>query len=245
VAFALPDGFIQYVPVLSGVDSKFLDPLYIHGSIGVITVVGSLKGGSGKSTVTFNLAVWLLMADMEIEVVDADPQATLTDVADVRAEEGYTPQINVLKRTVLDNKKHLGKADETLIDIGTASLDSMKKAICMADRILVPVPPSQADIWSTQRFIKFVGSLETKSKLKILGFINRADTHPAIRETDEAAAALVSLPGIKFIKPRLAQRTIYRRSFSEGLAVFELDPRGRGAREVTALAAALYPDLVK
>ncbi|MES9936900.1 MAG: ParA family protein, partial [Sedimenticola sp.] len=29
----------------------------------MITVVGSLKGGSGKSTVTFNLAVWLSMAE--------------------------------------------------------------------------------------------------------------------------------------------------------------------------------------
>lgn len=211
----------------------------------MITVVGSLKGGSGKSTVTFNLAVWLMMADLSVELVDADPQATLTDVADVRAEEGYTPQINVLKRSVLEGKKNLGKADETLIDVGTASLDSMKKAICMADRIVVPVPPSQADIWSTQRFIQFVGSLETKNKLKVIGFINRADTHPAVRETDEAAAALVSLPGIKFIKPRLSQRTIYRRSFSEGLAVFELDPRGKGAREINALAAVLYPAMVK
>ena len=42
----------------------------------MITVVGSLKGGSGKSTVTFNLAVWLAMADVKVQLVDADPQAT-------------------------------------------------------------------------------------------------------------------------------------------------------------------------
>lgn len=210
----------------------------------MITVIGSLKGGSGKSTVTFNLAIWLAMADTNIEVIDADPQATLTDVADVRAEEGYVPELKVLKRTALDDPM-IGRADETLIDIGTAGLDSMKKAISIADQILVPVPPSQADIWSTQRFIQFVGSLETKPNLKIYGFINRADTHPAIRETDEAAAALVSLPGIKYVKPRLATRTIYRRSFSEGLAVFEMDPRGKGAREINALAAVLFPQMVK
>ena len=120
----------------------------------------------------------------------------------------------------------------------------MKKALALADRVLVPVPPSQADIWSTQRFIQFVDGLKPSDKLEIVGFINRGDTHHAVRETDEAAAALVSLPGIKFIKPRLSQRTIFRRSFSEGMAVFELNSKGKGSQEFTALCAQLYPQLV-
>jgi chromosome partitioning protein len=122
-------------------------------------------------------------------------------------------------------------------------MESMKLAIRMADRILVPVPPSQADIWSTQRFIRFISAIveDRDQKPEILGFINRADTHTAVRESDEAAAALVALPGIKFLKPRIAQRTVFRRSFSEGLAVFELDPRNKGVAEWHALAAVLYP----
>jgi len=211
----------------------------------MITLVGSLKGGSGKSTVTFNLAVWLAMAELKVLVVDTDPQATLTDVAEVRAEEGYDPPIRVHGVSALKEKK-LSDADEVLIDVGTAGMDSFKRALELADRVVVPVPPSQADIWSTQRFIRFVEmNANPTAKPEILGFINRGDTHHAVRESDEAAAALVSLPGIKFIKQRLAQRTIYRRSFSEGLAVFELDSRSKGARELNALCAALYPRLVK
>ena len=76
---------------------------------------------------------------------------------------------------------------------------------------------------------------------ELYAFINRADTHHAIRESDEAAAALVSLAGVKYVKQRLCQRTVFRRSFSEGLAVFELEPRGKGAREFYALTSALYP----
>jgi chromosome partitioning protein len=79
---------------------------------------------------------------------------------------------------------------------------------------------------------------------ELLAFINRADTHHAIRESDEAAAALVALPGIRYIKHRLCQRTVFRRSFSEGLAVYELDPRGKGSKEFYALTAALYPDYI-
>jgi len=211
----------------------------------MITMVGSLKGGSGKSTVTFNLAVWLTMADQRVLALDLDPQATLTDVADVRREEGWEPAVKVVRREDLD-AVDLGDFDEIVIDVGTADMESMKYAIRMADRILVPVPPSQADIWSTQRFIRFINAIvaDKATKPDILGFINRADTHAAVRESDEAAAALVALPGIKFLKPRIAQRTVFRRSFSEGLAVFELDPRNKGVKEWNALDGVLYPHLV-
>ena len=210
----------------------------------MITMVGSLKGGSGKSTVTFNLAIWLTMADQRVLAIDLDPQATLTDVSDVRREEGWEPPVRVARRDQLEEIV-LSDYDEVVIDVGTADMESMKFAIRMADRILVPVPPSQADIWSTQRFIRFIHAMveDQERKPEILGFINRADTHAQVRESDEAAAALVALPGIKFLKPRIAQRTVFRRSFSEGLAVFELDPRNKGVAEWNALAEALFPQL--
>ena len=209
----------------------------------MITIVGSLKGGSGKSTVTFNLGVWLAMADVKVKIVDVDPQATLTDVVDVRQEERFDPPLRVANKRSL-TLDQLRTADETLIDVGTSDMDSMRLALSLCDRVIVPVPPSQADIWSTQRYIHLVSSVEREKPPEIIGFINRGDTHHAVRETNEAAAALVSLPGIRFIKPRLSQRTVFRRSFSEGLAVFELESRGKGAREFLALAAALYPNLV-
>ncbi|MCU7810124.1 MAG: AAA family ATPase [Candidatus Thiodiazotropha sp. (ex Notomyrtea botanica)] len=209
----------------------------------MITVIGSLKGGSGKSTVTFNLAVWLEMAEAEVLVVDADPQATLSDVAEVRTEEGYEPFLTLKDISTLSRKKLKGY-DEVLIDVGTSDIESMKLALALADRVVIPVPPSQADIWSTQRFLQFLDDALDGERPELLAFINRADTHHAIRESDEAAAALVSLPGIRFIKHRLCQRTVFRRSFSEGLAVYELDPRGKGSKEFYALTAALYPDYI-
>ncbi|MEW8692233.1 MAG: AAA family ATPase [Candidatus Thiodiazotropha endolucinida] len=209
----------------------------------MITVIGSLKGGSGKSTVTFNLAVWLEMAEAEVLVIDADPQATLSDVSEVRTEEGYEPYLNIKNASALSRKKLAGY-DEVLIDVGTSDIDSMKLALALADRVVIPVPPSQADIWSTQRFINFLDEAVDGDRPDLLAFINRADTHHAIRESDEAAAALVSLPDVDYIKYRLCQRTVFRRSFSEGLAVYELDPRGKGSKEFYALTAALYPKYI-
>ena len=209
-----------------------------------ITVIGSLKGGSGKSTVTFNLAVWLRMADQDVQLIDLDPQATLTDVVSVRQDEGYSPDLVVSGSK--NWKKRLKKScDHTLIDIGTANLEAMKDAIAIADQIIVPVPPSQADIWSTQRFLKFVRSIAGDDLPDIKTFVNRADTHAGIRESDETAAALVTLKSATFIKPRLGQRTVFRRSFSEGKAVFELDPRGKGTKEWNALCAVLFADILR
>lgn len=211
----------------------------------MITVVGTLKGGSGKSTLTFNLGVWLAMAEADIQLIDADPQATLTDVNQVRIEEGFEPVLQIRQQDAL-TAEQLHQSNETLIDVGTSDMDALRLSLSLCDRVLVPVPPSQADIWSTQRFVHLVELVERdRPGPEILGFINRGDTHHAVRETDEAAAALVSLSQVHFIRNRLSLRTVFRRSFSEGLAVFELEPRGKAAREFHALAAALYPHLLR
>lgn len=204
----------------------------------MITVVGNLKGGTGKSTVAFNLAVWLAINDYKVEIFDLDPQETLSDVVDIRDEDEYEPRLAISKNA--DDIQDC-KVDEILIDIGTADTDAMKKAISLADRIIVPVPPSQADIWSTQRFLKMVDEICSKSDMpQMLGFVNRADTHIGVRETGETEDALNMLPNIDLIPARLYQRTTYRRSFSEGLAVFELEPKGKAAAEVNKFASLVY-----
>ena len=39
----------------------------------------------------------------------------------------------------------------------------------------------------------------------------------------------------------MGQRTAFRRSFSEGLAVFEMERKGKASAEFNRLAEALYP----
>lgn len=208
----------------------------------MLTVVGNLKGGTGKSTVAFNLAVWLAHDKTGVKAFDLDPQCTLVDVCDVRSEDGFEPVVNV--STDLEELEALvkDKSNKTpiIVDMSVGNMPAMEKAISLADRILVPVQPSQADIWSTQRFLKIVSDCLGKDhKTEVLGFINRADTHVGVRETDEAEQAIQMLQGIKAMDIRLYQRTAYRRSFSEGLGVFELDPMGKASKEMKKLATML------
>lgn len=208
----------------------------------MITLIGSLKGGTGKSTLTFNLSVWMATQGFSVRVFDLDPQATLVDVCAIRAEEGYQPVVEVETDV---NKIVDVKGTQTLIDVGTANMEGLHEAVRRADRIIIPVPPSQADVWSTQRFVKIVKETceRRKKKPEMMAFINRADTNPAVRETTETLEALSRLPNLKRVVARLGQRTTFRRSFSEGLAVFELEPNGKAAAEFNALAMVLFSSL--
>jgi chromosome partitioning protein len=207
----------------------------------MITVVGTLKGGTGKSTVSFNLSVWLATHGFKVQLFDLDPQQTLVDVVAIRNEEGYEPPLSV--ETDIKKLKRK-KGYQTLVDVGTADIEALKEAVKRADRVIIPVPPSQADVWSTQRFLSIVeGVMENKKSPELLAFVNRADTNPAVRETNEAQEALKQLPGMKIVTARLGYRTIFRRSFSEGLAVFELEPNSKAATEVNALATVLFSSL--
>jgi len=202
----------------------------------MITVVGNFKGGTGKSTVAFNLAIWLASQGKKVAVADLDPQGSLTDVMYVREEMGYQPLVHVFQDLTA---KAAQEWDEIIVDVGTADLPAMEKAMSLADRILIPVAPSQADVWSTQRFMDLVHK-NCRESTDIKGVINRADTHPLVTETDEAMEALMMINGLTMLKSYLYQRTAYRRAFSEGLAVFEMMPANKAAGEVWRLARSLY-----
>lgn len=209
----------------------------------MITVFANLKGGSGKSTVSFNMAAWLEEQGSAVTAIDLDPQRTLTDVAEVRVEEGIEPVLKVEAQDMPEFDAVNGT--EIIIDVGAANPAGMNSALRMADRIVIPVPPSQPDVWATQRFLKMVREARAglDKDIEILAFINRADTHHAVRESDDAAEALQMVKGITFLPQRLYSRTIYRRSMSEGLAVFELWYGSKAANEFDALASALYPEV--
>ncbi len=199
------------------------------------TLYANFKGGTGKSTIVFNLALWQQEQGDVVQVCDLDPQRTVSDVAAIRAEDGIEPALDVVHE--LPQRRKSGV--EYLIDVGASDMEAMRAAIRWADRVVIPVTPSQADIWATQRFLEIMRE-ERKNKLpQVLAFLNRADPHPRSRENAEAMEALEMLPGITPVEPKLVQRLAFRRSFSEGLSVSELEPRSKAAEELDGLARAL------
>lgn len=206
----------------------------------MITVIANLKGGSGKSTFAFNLALWLREKNQNIIAFDLDPQGTLTDVAEVRDDEGMEPLMVYTDVTDLLNYKE----EHVLIDVGASNMQDMKQAIIHADRIIIPVSPSQPDLWATQRFLKIVNETIPEDKtVELIAFVNRADTNKFVRESDETEEALNSLNNIKVLPHRLCQRTMFRRTLSEGMSINEIAPNTKSAIEFNTLASALYAEI--
>lgn len=207
----------------------------------MITVIGNLKGGSGKSTVAFNLAVWLAWQKREVKILDLDPQKTLTDLLMVREEEEYSPAVTMLPSDMPLEK--LGKeSGEVLVDVGAANLVGMFAAISQAHRLLIPVVPGQADVWSTQRFLNMIAS-HRHPECEVMMFLNRTDALGGSKETKEAATAISMLKSAKMVPVRLSQRIWFCRSLSEGLSVFEMAPQEKASKEFLSLTKALYPSI--
>ena len=95
------------------------------------------------------------MQDYSTAIFDLDPQQTLSDASDFRAEDEQEPVLNVIspKSKVYEKLIEAGKEyTEVLVDIGNSNMNAVRQAYRAADRIVVPVLPSQADVWSTSRF---------------------------------------------------------------------------------------------
>jgi chromosome partitioning protein len=205
----------------------------------MITVVGNLKGGTGKSMIAFNLAVWLASQKQEVKLIDLDPQKTMTDLVEVRDEEECIPALTLLASNTPLSKLAKETA-EIIIDVGASNLDGLYAAIKVAHRVLIPVVPGQADVWSTQKFLQMIAP-HRKADGEVLMLLNRTDALGGSKETKEAAAALAMLKSAKALPVRLGQRVWFCRSLSEGQAVFELAPKRRASEEFLALTKVLYP----
>jgi chromosome partitioning protein len=207
----------------------------------MITVVGNLKGGSGKSMIAFNLAVWLASLKREVTLIDLDPQRTLTDLVEVRAEEGCMPALTLLDAsTPLESLATV--AGDVIVDVGAANLVDMYAAIALAQRVLIPVVPGQADVWSTQRFLRLIAPYR-RADGEVLMVLNRTDALGGSKETREAATALAMLKSAQLLPVRLGQRVWFCRSLSEGQAVFEMAANERASEEFLGLTKLLYPKI--
>ncbi len=206
----------------------------------MITLVGNLKGGTGKSTIAFNLAVWSAYQQRRTLLVDADPQHTTSDLVALRREEGHQPMLYSLIAEERRLGEEIGNAvhvfESIIVDIAAGDRESFRAALKDADRLVIPLLPGQADVWALHNFMELVNDAKReKPSLIVTAVINRADTNVQIRETQETEDALHKI-GLPTSKVQIGNRVTFRRSLTEGLGVMEWEPRSRAAQEMDALA---------
>tara|TARA_R110001592_G_scaffold10163_1_gene53193 strand:- start:20096 stop:20752 length:657 start_codon:yes stop_codon:yes gene_type:complete len=194
----------------------------------MILTIATEKGGSGKTTVSTNLAACFAHAAKTVVLVDADPQESSATWAEMRsADYSELPRVDceVIRGDGMTRKIRAlaDRYDVVIVDVaGTDSVD-FRQAIGAADGLLVPVRPSFVDAWSVGRMAAIIDDVGDMSRRKIpvLALINAGDTHPNSVENRELKSLLESIEGFTLGKATLKDRKAYKRALGEGLGVIE------------------------
>lgn len=216
----------------------------------MIIVVSSEKGGTGKTTLSTNLAIMRAKMGGDVFFVDADSQRSATDFFAVREGEGHIPSIccaGISGPGTYDEIRKLAlKFDDTIVDVGGRDTITLRKALLIADKVMVPFIPSQLDVWALDRMETIVGeAFEMNSKLQALGVMNKVDANPRVALKDEAEGIAGELEHIRFTGLKVGYRVCYRRCVAEGISVVELAKSRRDEKaisEITNVYEELFND---
>lgn len=199
-----------------------------------IIVIGNEKGGTGKSTITANLVVQAAKDRLTVLAIDADTQQSLMDFRSVRAEKDL-PQfqaVSITKNTIHKDAKNFNGYDLILIDAGGRDTITFRSAIMAADWLLIPVLPSQYDIWATQNTINVLEEARTFKTIHARFLVNQVISNTRISQ--EALQALQDFK-LPVLDTKLCSRVSYKQSIGEGRGVTEYEPDGKAASEIEAL----------
>lgn len=204
-------------------------------TIGIIQV----KGGAGRSTLATNLAGELSKKGKTV-LIDGDiPQGTSASWFALRRDAGRAG--NLIADTARDHReliekvaKHVKAADYIVLD-GPPRIAEMTRAILMlADKCLLPVGASVAEIWATGDVLAIIEEARRVRKIdaRIVWTRHRPHTNLA-RDLAEQAKAELGLP---IMTTTLGLRVAYPEALGTGLTVAEVgDAAARD--EVQALVA--------
>lgn len=206
-----------------------------------IITIANQKGGSGKTTLTMQLAGTLARRKKRVFVADADPQGTATRWAASAADAKPFPA-TVAGLSAAGGKVHrelqkfVNDYDLILVDC-PPSMDSpvSQSALLVSDLALIPVIPSPADLWATQGILKLIESVSGVNEgLQVRLVVNMAQ--PQTNLAREALEVLGDFD-VKLASTALRQRTAYRESSAYGGTVHDLGSKANDAiAEVEALA---------
>lgn len=193
----------------------------------MILLICSEKGGTGKTTLATNLAVAAAHAGRDVLLIDADAQASATRWADRRRDAEITPPVGSVAKTGKlhrDVRDLAQRYDDLIIDAGGRDSVEMRSAMLVADRILVPLRPSQYDIETLPHLAELIaeaGSMREDDPEAVV-VLSQVPTHHLVREADDAREALEGLDGIEMSELAVAGRKAYRDAAIEGRGVVEL-----------------------
>ena len=200
-----------------------------------VITVGNVKGGVGKSTLACNLAVEAAKAGMKVLLVDADTQQSSIDFRAARADQNGVPQFQAValtKNTIHKDVNSFQDFDLVIIDAGGRDTAVFRSAVLAADLFLIPVLPSQYDIWATQGTVDTLEEAKPFKDIKAYFVINQVIPNTTVAR--EALQAIEEM-NIPIMTTQIHARVAFKQSISEGKGVTEYEKTGKAADEVLSL----------
>ncbi len=211
----------------------------------MIILIGSQKGGPGKSTVAINLAVEYAHRGKDVMLVDADAQRSASRWHADRTEAGVEPAIACVEKlgTIHKTLQDLdSRYDIVVVDVAGKDSAEMRSGMVVADTMVVVVRPSQFDLDTLPHMGKLIDEVREvmNPELTVRGLLSQVPTNPSVTERVDATDYLGDFPALSPLETVIHERKAYRDSIGEGLGVVELRPMNVKAKaEIQELAAEL------
>ena len=199
--------------------------------MGKIITFANQKGGSGKTTLSANLAVLWANSEYKVAVIDADAQKSLTYWLEARKKyyreepigiDYYPFDVRNLNEGLKQIKR---KYDFIIIDSPPSITFETIQIIKFSDFIYVPVQPSPIDLMATIPFL----NISKQERKKTTVILNRV--MPRAKLTD-AMIMRLRYAGAKIARSRISSKIIYAETFSVGRGVVDISVTSDTSKEI-------------
>jgi chromosome partitioning protein len=190
----------------------------------------SQKGGTGKTTLTVNLAVEAMKRlGSDVGLIDLDPQVSAASWGDSRTSSHPTVLSCQASRLGHELERLQKKGTQlSFIDTAPHSETASLAAARAADLVLIPLRPAIFDL----RAIAMTIDLVRMARVPAYAVLNAVPPRGGL--ADEAAEAILAY-GLDLAPIRITQRSAFVHCLTQGQAISEYEPSGKGNNEFTRL----------
>lgn len=210
-----------------------------------IITLAHQKGGTGKSTLAWNLAVELRKkykkyGYKKFIFVDLDNQESVTMTNRLRMQYGHEP-LEIVRFTDDERaqlEEFINSIDEdtlVVIDSGGYDADLNRLAIIASDFVITPVSSDYMEIFGLQKFKTILEELSIikNETVKVYALLNKID--PKLKDFTDIVDFINDIKNFKLLDTVIRFRSDYKHSIGYGFSVKELDKKSKASDEITQL----------